>query len=419
MIKILHLADLHIGIENYGRIDPSTGLHTRLLDYLERLDEAIDVGLDAGVDLVLIAGDIYKNRSPNPTHQREFARRIRRIVAANVPVFILTGNHDVSPSIGRAHSVEIFGTLAVEGVTIADRPRLYPFTTRAGPLQIIAIPWLTRHGLLTREELRLASFGEIEAELRKRLDTFIEQTLTELDPDIPTVLTLHGTIDGAQFGAERSMTLGQDLVLTRGIVAQSSIDYVALGHIHKHQVLGEHPPLVYPGSIERVDFGEQAEDKGCVLVELGRGTTRWHFHKLAARPFITINVDVRTSNTPQERIAHAIAQHTLDRAVVRLLVKATPEQAMLLREGELREELNTAGAFFVATVVIDVEREARGRFAGIEEQLQAGLTPRRALELYLQTRQTDPQRIAVLLAAADELLAEDELLKSHLSSEGN
>ncbi len=419
MIKMLHLADLHIGIENYGRIDPSTGLHTRLLDYLERLDEAIDVGLDAGVDLVLIAGDIYKNRSPNPTHQREFARRIRRIVAANVPVFILTGNHDVSPSIGRAHSVEIFGTLAVEGVTIADRPRLYPFTTRAGPLQIIAIPWLTRHGLLTREELRLASFGEIEAELRKRLDTFIEQTLTELDPDIPTVLTLHGTIDGAQFGAERSMTLGQDLVLTRGIVAQSSIDYVALGHIHKHQVLGEHPPLVYPGSIERVDFGEQAEDKGCVLVELGRGTTRWHFHKLAARPFITINVDVRTSNTPQERIAHAIAQHTLDRAVVRLLVKATPEQAMLLREGELREELNTAGAFFVATVVIDVEREARGRFAGIEEQLQAGLTPRRALELYLQTRQTDPQRIAVLLAAADELLAEDELLKSHLSSEGN
>lgn len=419
MIKILHLADLHIGIENYGRIDPTTGLHTRLLDYLERLDEAIDVGLESGVDLVLIAGDIYKNRSPNPTHQREFARRIRRITDANIPVFILTGNHDVSPSIGRAHSVEIFGTLAVEGVTIADRPWLYPFPTRAGPLQIIAIPWLTRHSLLTHEELRLASFGEIEAELRRRLDNFIEQTLTELNPDIPTVLTLHGTIDGAQLGAERSMTLGQDLVLTRSMVAQSNIDYVALGHIHKHQALGEHPPLVYPGSIERVDFGEQAEDKGCVLVELGRGTTRWHFHKLAARPFITIDVDVRASNTPQERIAHAIAQHTLDTAVVRLLVKATPEQASLLREAELREELHTAGAFFVAAIAIDVERQARGRFTGIEDQLQTGLTPRRALELYLQSRQTDPQRIAVLLGAADELLAEDALSQSHLSAEDN
>ena len=72
-MRLLHLADLHIGIENYGRVDPATGLHSRLRDYLGRLDEAIDIGLDAGVDAVLIAGDVYKNRTPNPTQQREFA----------------------------------------------------------------------------------------------------------------------------------------------------------------------------------------------------------------------------------------------------------------------------------------------------------------------------------------------------------
>ena len=69
MIKLLHLADLHLGVENYGRTDPETGLHTRLLDYLARLDEAIDLALSEGVHAVLIAGDIYKNRTPNPTHQ--------------------------------------------------------------------------------------------------------------------------------------------------------------------------------------------------------------------------------------------------------------------------------------------------------------------------------------------------------------
>src|SRR5512147_1353612 len=104
-MKILHLADLHLGVENYGRVDPATGLHSRLIDYLDRLDEALALGLDAGVDLVLIAGDVYKNRSPNPTHQREFARRLNRLRSAGVPVFILTGNHDISPSLGRAHSV--------------------------------------------------------------------------------------------------------------------------------------------------------------------------------------------------------------------------------------------------------------------------------------------------------------------------
>jgi DNA repair exonuclease len=141
-MRLLHLADLHIGIENYGRVDPATGLHSRLRDYLGRLDEAIDIGLDAGVDAVLIAGDVYKNRTPNPTQQREFARRIHRLRALGLPVLILTGNHDVSPAAGRAHAVEIFDTLAVDGVTIADRPRIHTLHTRSGPLQVIALPWV-------------------------------------------------------------------------------------------------------------------------------------------------------------------------------------------------------------------------------------------------------------------------------------
>src|SRR5215216_1208886 len=170
MIKLLHLADLHIGMENYGRIDPATGLHTRLIDYLARLDEAIDYGLAQGVDAVLIAGDIYKNRTPNPTHQREFARRIRRIRRAGLPVLVLIGNHDISPAAGRAHSIEIFDTLDVEGVTIADRPQLHRIETRSGPFQLIALPWVTRHTLLTKEELRLASFLEVETMLMQRIE---------------------------------------------------------------------------------------------------------------------------------------------------------------------------------------------------------------------------------------------------------
>jgi DNA repair protein SbcD/Mre11 len=293
MIKLLHLADLHIGVENYGRVDPATGLHTRLIDYLARLDEAIDFGLAEGVDAVLIAGDVYKSRTPNPTHQREFARRIHRLRAAELPVLILTGNHDVSPAAGRAHAVEIFDTLALDGVIIADRPRVHLLETRAGPLQVIALPWVTRHNLLTKEELRLASILEVETMLVDRIDRFLASAAEQLDPDMPAVLTVHGTIAGATLGSEQSIMLGRDMVLPKSVVSLPGVEYVALGHIHKHQSLGEHPPVVYPGSIERIDFGEEREDKGCVLVELAKGDTRWRFHKLAARPFVTIAVDVR------------------------------------------------------------------------------------------------------------------------------
>ncbi|HEU4328214.1 MAG TPA: exonuclease SbcCD subunit D [Roseiflexaceae bacterium] len=409
MIRMLHLADLHIGMENYGRLDPATGLHTRLIDYLDRLDEAIDYGLEQGVDLVLIAGDIYKNRTPNPTHQREFARRIHRLRRADIPVFILVGNHDVSPAAGRAHAVEIFDTLDLEGVTIADRPASYTLETRSGPVQIVAVPWVTRHNLLTKEELRLASFLEVETMLLTRIEQFIQVKAEDLDPDIPAVLTFHGTIDGATLGVERQIMLGRDLVLPRSIVSQPNIDYVALGHVHKHQSLGNHPPIVYPGSIERIDFGEEKEDKGCVLVELAKGATRWQFHRLAARPFATVEVDVRGSSDPQGRVAQAIAQRPLEGAVVRVLIEARAEQAGQISQGELQTLLAERKVFQVASIAVQTERAARARLGQTGHDLLDGLTPRKALELYLRSKNTPEDRLAELLSAADELLAEQGL----------
>lgn len=408
MLRLLHLADLHIGVENYGKIDPATGLHSRLLDYMERLDEAIEVGMAAGVDLVLIAGDIYKNRSPNPTHQREFARRLHRLRSAGVPVFILTGNHDISAAAGKAHSVEIFDAIGLEGVTVADRPRLHLIQTGSGPLQIIALPWVTRQALMTREELRGASMVEIDYELRRRLERFVVDTAAKLDPAVPAVLAFHGSVDGAQLGSERAITLGQDLVLPRSVLAQPNIDYVALGHIHKHQALGANPPIVYPGSLERVDFGEKDEPKGCVIVELERGNARWQFHPLDARPFVSIEHDLRSSSDPLGLVRTLIAHQNLARAVVRVELQASREQVVALREDEIRRMLEEAGAFHVANVTLNVERPSRRRFAGAEQALMDGLTPRKALEIFLRQKQPAlaPARIEALLAAFDELQQE-------------
>ena len=103
--------------------------------------------------------------------------------------------------------------------------------TRAGPLQILALPWITRHNLLTKEELRLASLLEIET-LLHGADRVLRTTAEALEPDFPTVLTIHGTIDGATVGAERQFMLGKDLVLPKSFVALPGVDYVAMGDIH-------------------------------------------------------------------------------------------------------------------------------------------------------------------------------------------
>jgi exonuclease SbcD len=405
MPKLLHLADIHIGMENYGHLNPQTGLHSRLEDYLHRLDDVLDYALDQEpVDLVLIAGDIYKNRTPNPTHQREFARRVQRVVRAGLPVFILTGNHDAPAASSRAHSVEIFDTLQIEGVTIASKMRFHVINTQAGPIQIIAIPWLNRQALLTKDEMIGLPMSALETEMLSRVGNFIEGTVERLDPAVPTVLTFHGTVGGATYGAERSVMLGHDLVIPRSLLALPGIDYVALGHIHKHQAIGVQPPAVYPGSIERIDFGEEDETKGFVIVDVEKDNTSWHFVALNARPFVTVRVDVRQHADPQERIRRAIAKHNLVDAVVRVIIECLPEQRPAIDDRAIHQQLEAAGTYVVAAVALDVERNTRGRFSEVADQIRDGLTPRRALELYLQTKNTSAERQARLLKAANGLM---------------
>jgi len=66
-MKILHFADLHLGVESYGHINPETGLSTRLEDFLKALDQVVDYALENRVDLVLFCGDAYKSREPSKT----------------------------------------------------------------------------------------------------------------------------------------------------------------------------------------------------------------------------------------------------------------------------------------------------------------------------------------------------------------
>src|SRR5919199_573559 len=136
VIRIAHLADTHIGMENYGRLNPETGLNQRLHDFLNSLDQALDAALEAKVDLVVFAGDIYKTRDPTPTHQREFARRIHRLAQAGVHSVLVAGNHDIPLSTGRATSVDIFRALEIKHVTVARSIGTHRIETKAGPVQV-------------------------------------------------------------------------------------------------------------------------------------------------------------------------------------------------------------------------------------------------------------------------------------------
>jgi exonuclease SbcD len=400
-MKILHLSDVHLGMENYGRIDPATGLNSRLRDFCETFDEAIDRAIGEPVDAVLFAGDAYKTRDPTPTAQREFARRIRRLADAGIPTVLLAGNHDLPNAAVRASATEIFGVLGLPGIHVARRVETLRLDTRQGPLQVVTLPWVTRSAVLSKEEHRGRSLRELNELLVTNIAATVGREVEQLEPDLPAALLGHCHLFGAEIGAERWLVVGEDPMVSESALRHPNLDYVALGHIHRQQVRHGDPPIAYSGSINRVDFSEEREEKGFWLVDLQPGRASPQFVPVRARPFETVEVKPDDDN-PTEAVLRALRRRgegRLRHAVVRLIVDLTPRQEPHLDETAIRRALSDA--YYVAPIQRRLERATRERLPGL---LGGPLSPLEALSRYLEATNVPPTRRDVLLEYAERLL---------------
>lgn len=377
-LQFLHFADLHLGIENYGRLDPGTGLHTRIRDFVTTLGAVFDLAIQKEVDLVLFAGDAYKNCDPSPTHQREFALQLRRLQQAAIPIVMVVGNHDTPVAFGKATSVDIFSTLEIDNTYVIRRPQLLHLDTRSGPLQIAGLPWPTRNILRTHEAYKDLPQEELTREIQAICIARIDEFARQLNPQIPAIFTAHiAAAEATYSGSERTAIIGQDPTLLTSALANPAFDYVALGHVHKHQDLhpGQRPPVVYAGSLERINFGEESDVKGVCLVcieddpETGPAsrTTTYEFVPMDARPFVTIQLEVLEDEDPTELIIDAIAEVDIDDAVVRIIYTLPPEVHAPVDIERVHQALTPA--FYIAGIQPKTAPATRLRRAAISEEL--------------------------------------------------
>ncbi len=395
---------------NYGRHDPQSGLPLRVMDYLKSLDTIIEAAIAEKVDLVLFAGDAYKDRNPAPTFQREWGRRIMRLSRAEIPTLLLVGNHDISPALGRAHAIEEFSTLEVPYVHVLDKPCfLGPAELDGLPLQVIALPWISRSGMIAHLGLSAAEPGQVFAELESRLSELVQTWLTEkADPNLPVVLTAHCSVQGAKYGGERTVMLGGDLVLSGGLVRDPRLSYVALGHIHKPQDLnaGAQPPVVYPGSIERLDFGEVEDEKYFVIASVAPGKkTKVDWRKLEGiRPFIDRSVKLEASSPPEnlnDLLRRTLPAPTeLEGAIVRLTVEYPRDWEAQIDDAALRKHAEGAFEFHL---VKRPQMETRIRLP--EDQAIGSLDALQLLDRYWDTFHTEPAEREALAKLAAEVIA--------------
>src|SRR3990167_7032309 len=321
MIRFIHTADIHIGMENYGKTDPVTGIHTRLLDLSKALNNCIDTAIAQQVDFFLFCGDAYKTPHPTQTQQRLLIQAFMRLHDAHIPVVIIVGNHDHPLSFGKANALDIFREFAIDNFHVIAQPQVVKLDTKSGPITILGIPWPMRNTIALKNSD--SSSAKITEYISQAITHIIKTEAANLDPAIPAILAGHMTVSNGIFsGSEKRAVYGTDPLFLPSQLAIEPFDYVALGHLHRYQNLNSKGaiPIIYSGSIERVDFGERKEDKGFCLVTIkGKHDVSWDFIKSPMRPFVQIEVKLTGAESQTKQLLAAIEQHAIQDAVVKII----------------------------------------------------------------------------------------------------
>jgi DNA repair exonuclease SbcCD nuclease subunit len=308
MFRFLHAADLHLdsplrGLERYEGAPA-----TRIRDAVRRaLENLVRVAIDRKVAFVLIAGDVYDGDWKDYATGLFFSAKMADLRKANIPVFLIRGNHDAANHLTR--SLELPGNVRLFG---EDRPATH-----------------------TLDELRVAVHGQSFAS---------RETRENLAAGYPAPVSGYFNIGLLHTSLQGDLKHDTYAPCTAEQLAQRGYDYWALGHIHLRQVVRPaRPAIVFPGNIQGRHVRETGE-KGCHLVEVAGG-------RIVANEFIPLDV-VRWDVIEIDATGLAGTADILD------IVQERMREAVEAAEGRLlAARLHITGAT-AAHEVVAVDREA-------------------------------------------------------------
>lgn len=330
-MRIIHTSDLHLGTTIYGTEDPATGINRRVYDFFKAFDQVVDYTINKKADVLLLCGDTFKDISPSSTILKMFANRIYRLSSEGVKTVMLLGNHDSAKTVGRAAPQEIFEELKLPGVHVFAKPDFIDLKSRDGmKLRVFALPY--RHPIHlaaklekaeTRVELdRNALLAAFQSEIKRVIEIFTN--VGKKDATLG-ILAAHLFVEGARKGAEHIYIVGEEYSVPSSMLQSDAFDYVALGHIHSHQVIPGIIPTVYAGSLERIDFSEADEQKGFIDIIYEGGQLSWNFIPIETRRMVKLEVDCTKVKDIDKHLIEAIEKPEIKDSIVRLIIKTKPE----------------------------------------------------------------------------------------------
>jgi exonuclease SbcD len=400
---IIHTADWHL-CDRLGRIDRTADLKARV----ERVAQLCD---EHAADVLLVAGDLFSEQASIDQMTdalSHLGKVFRPFFDRGGTLLAVTGNHDRDGKINFLRSGMSLVAPTVKAGARLPAGRLYvlngcfygtlePQPGNAVQFVLVPYPFPSRYDLSTAE---YRTKEEETRQLHSKVAAWVQGVATSpgFDPTLPTVLAAHLHVRGAEVHTLYKLT-DRDDVLFDFADLNPGWAYAALGHIHKPQVLNGAANVRYPGSLDRLDFGETHEGHGVLLVEVTRGRPVEPIHlPIPATPFKTIDLADPEVELP------GLAEKYLDHETAIVRVRAGRPTGDLSRDEIARQLRRVFPRLYELTWADAVRPDdaAPSRFsprAGFETTVRECLTEKLA---------ADPDKDAVLALAETFLTAETQ-----------
>lgn len=390
MTRFLIASDLQMGAHpDYGR---SPG--DRLAD-MEAVWEAIlGVAVDQNASAVLLGGDVFQYRRPQPAELMAFQRPLLRFLAEHdVPVLAINGNHDVESS-SLPSALELFEPV----MDVHTEPGVWTpsgnlFTP--GEVAVCTLPWVPMSRL--RERMNGAQVDDVSAAAAQLLIDIAAELRARVEG--PAILLAHWHVDTAlAMSGKTAGELFREPLLCEADLERLGFDAVAVGHNHRSQMIGS--GIFHVGSPQPIDFGEAESAHGVWILDFDVDPDQMlTFVPIESRPFVTYDLPVESVLAGYGANAAGIS---FEDAVVRVRYSATEEQARRIDHAAITRALLEAGAHKVFAIQPTILRENRARIEGATEDL----APLAALGLWMDANEiTEREPLTELTARYLEVVA--------------
>lgn len=267
MMKILHTADWHI-----GKILHKHALEDEMRLFFDWLNDIID---SEEIDILLVSGDIFDIANPSAHDRQTYYQILTKLSAKQIHIVITGGNHDsigvlnAPKEILQSLNIDVFG-----GATTPLEDELIAIRNDKDEIQLViaAVPFLRDKDLRNHatDQQYDNRTDAIRAGIKQHYHT-LSAICQEKYKGIPTIAMGHlFAIGSLTSDSERDIHIGNAAAVNSDAFG-SGFDYVALGHIHKPQIIGNNPFVRYSGSPIALSFSEKNDQKVVVILTLEHG----------------------------------------------------------------------------------------------------------------------------------------------------